>query len=75
MPRVGEKYTGLLIPFVIRIHHHIHITDKWNLSFSLKFNSSILWHIVEALVSSGAMSYEIVINASVYYIKSVPFLL
>ena len=30
---MGGNYTGPLISFIIRIHH-IHITYKWNLSFT-----------------------------------------
>ena len=33
----GENYTGPLISFVIRIHRHIRITYKWNLSFSVNY--------------------------------------
>ena len=34
MACAGEKYTGPLISFNVRIRRHIRITHKWNLSFT-----------------------------------------
>ena len=44
LPRTRENYTGPLISFVIRIRCHIRITDKFNLSFKLRFLTRGMWH-------------------------------